>query len=141
MRRLVKSDAAFRQEVEALYVSTFHRPLNKRCSDCWLDAFMLLRRTPTDELMAIRNRQFELRYGALLIDVVDHDNSKMASVHNLTDELALYHLRTNPQCISKFTKYPANWKKLAARSGRKSAEAAAETPSACHPEAIAEGAV
>ncbi|MDE6499778.1 MAG: hypothetical protein K2K83_03630 [Rikenella sp.] len=130
VRRMVKSDAAFRQEVEALYVSTFHRPLNKRCSDCWLDAFVLLRRTPTDELMAIRNRQFELRYGALLIDVVDHDDRKMVSAHNLTDELALYHLRTNPRCIDKFTKYPANWKKLAARSGRKSAGAEGEPTAA-----------
>ena len=91
--------------------------------------------------MAIKQRQFELRYGALLIDVVDHDNSKMASAHNLTDELALYHLRTNPQCIYKFSRYPANWKKLAARSGRKSAEAVAEAPSPCHSEASAEESV
>lgn len=129
VRRLVKSDAAFRQQVETLYVCIFHRPLNKRCSDCWLDAFLLLRRTPTDYLMAIKQRQFELRYGALLIDVVDHDDRKMVSAHNLTDELALYHLRTNPRCIDKFTRYPDNWKTLAARSGRKSAGAGTPVPS------------
>lgn len=128
VRRLIKDNADFRREVETLYVSTFHRRLNKGCTDCWLDAFVLLRKTPTEKLMAIKKRQFELRYGALLIDVVDHDDKKMASAHNLTDELALYHLRTNPKCISKFTKYPDNWQEMAAKRPRRSGRNRADKP-------------
>ena len=60
----------------------------------------------------MKNRLFELKAGALLIDVERGDNSKMATQHNLTDELALYHLRTNPKCIRLFTKYPDNWQEM-----------------------------
>ena len=49
----------------------------------------------------------------MLVDVINGDNAKMASHHNLTDELALYHLRTNPKCIRLFSKYPENWQELA----------------------------
>ena len=49
----------------------------------------------------------------MLVDVINGDNAKMATHHNLTDELALYHLRTNPKSIRLFSKYPENWQELA----------------------------
>lgn len=114
VRDLIRDDSVFRREIETLYVAIFHASLNKTCSDCWLDAYIILCRTQTEKLMELKSRKFELRPGALLIDVVGHDNAKMASGHNLTDELALYHLGTNPGCIRKFSKFPENWQQLAA---------------------------
>ena len=61
----------------------------------------------------MKNSLFELKEGVILYDVVNHDTSKNAVRQNLTDELALYHLRTNPDYIKHFTKYPENWYELA----------------------------
>ena len=114
IRALIKGNKAFRQTLATLYVRVFKKRLNTDCSNCWLDAFVLLMRTSKKQLEAMKNRLFELKAGALLIDVERGENSKMATQHNLTDELALYHLRTNPKCIRLFTKYPANWQELVA---------------------------
>ena len=40
-------------------------------------------------------------------------------MHNITDELAVYHLRTNPKCIKYFSRYPENWQELVAASSKK----------------------
>lgn len=114
VRELIKTDAAFRKETEELYVSTFKARLNKSCSDCWMDAYILLMKTDIQLLMEKAKTQFELRAGALLIDVVSHDNGKMATRHNLTDELALYHLSTCPDYRRFFTKVPDNLEELLA---------------------------
>lgn len=110
----IQEEEAFRQEIESIYVAVTHRKLNKGCNDCWLDAFILLTKTNIEKLKSMGTRQFELKTGALLVDVECGDNSKLASHHNLTDELALYHLATNPKCISKFAKYPENYEQLVA---------------------------
>lgn len=110
----IQTEESFRQEIESIYVATTHRKLNKGCNDCWLDAFILLTRTDINKLESMGTRQFELKTGALLIDVECGDNAKLASHHNLTDELALYHLATNPKCIKKFAKYPENYEQLVA---------------------------
>ena len=65
---------------------------------------------------------FELREGVILYDVVNHDTSKNVTRQNLTDELALYHLRTNPDYIKHFTKYPDNWYELALTANGKAHE-------------------
>lgn len=112
VRKLIKEDAAFKSELARLYRTTFRKHLNTDCGNCWLDAFVLLMRTSKQKLQAMKERRFELKAGALLVDVVSGDNAKMATHHNLTDELALYHLRTNPKCIKLFAKYPAEWEEL-----------------------------
>lgn len=60
----------------------------------------------------MQNTEFELRYGAVLIDP-QGDAKKTATAANLTDELALYHLRTHPNCIKSFIRFPKNWEQLA----------------------------
>ena len=60
----------------------------------------------------MQNTEFELRYGAVLIDP-QGDAKKTATAANLTDELALYHLRTHPNCIKSFVRFPENWEQLA----------------------------
>lgn len=118
-RSLIANDAGFRQQLESLYRATFKKRLNKGCSNCWLDAYILLLRTEKNRLKAMKDCKFELKAGALLVDVVNGDNAKMATRHNLTDELALYHLRTNPKCIRLFSKYPDDWQAQAEESAPK----------------------
>ena len=108
VRELIRTDAGFRSATEELYVATFRAQLNKSCSECWMDAYVLLMRTEITELMEKAKTQFELKAGALLIDVVAYDNAKMATRHNLTDELALYHLSTCPDYRRYFSKVPDN---------------------------------
>lgn len=110
----IQEEESFRQEIESIYTTVIHRKLNKGCNDCWLDAFILLTKTDINKLKSMGTRKFELKVGALLIDVKSGDNSKLASHHNLTDELALYHLSTNPKCSKKFAKLPENYEQLVA---------------------------
>lgn len=123
VRRLIREDAGFRTATESLYEAVYHTRLNKGCTECWHDAYVLLMRSDILKLTEMQERQFELKAGALLIDVVAYDNAKTATRVNLTDELALYHLSTNPSCIGKFSKYPDNWRELAAQYASKGQEA------------------
>jgi hypothetical protein len=52
--------------------------------------------------------QFLLLAGALLQDVVNWDNDLLCSNANITDDLALYHLKTNPNCRELFQELPEN---------------------------------
>lgn len=130
--RLVASDSEFRAATEALYVAYFRSPLNKSCGDCWKDAYVLLMRRTRNIEMEME-RLFELKAGALLRDVRNlNDSSKLCTRLNMTDELALYHLGTNPNYIGLFAKYPDNWQKLAndyvAKLDGKKAKAEAAAP-------------
>ena len=49
---------------------------------------------------------FWLLAGALLQDTVNFDNDLLCSNANITDDLALYHLKTNPNCRSLFQELP-----------------------------------
>lgn len=109
VRKLARTDADFRDTTERIYVNSFHAALNKSCGDCFCDAYALIMLTSNDKLMEHSTRHFELRAGVLLRDVRKDDNSKLCTHHNLTDELALYHLGTNPGNIKFFSKYPADW--------------------------------
>lgn len=112
LREKIKHELAFRQELEALYERATGLKLNKSCSDCWMDAYIVL--MTIKQITTMQEKNFELKAGALLIDVVSHDNAKLCSRHNLTDELALYHLKTNPACRKKFSKVPENLDELLA---------------------------
>ena len=56
--------------------------------------------------------KFKLRGGKLLLDAVNGDVSKAMTQANISDELALYHLKTNPYCEEYFEELPANWKEM-----------------------------
>ena len=115
LREKIKHEHAFRQELERLYVRATGLKLNKSCSDCWMDAYIVL--MTIKKITTMQEKNFELKAGALLIDVVNHDNAKLCTRHNLTDELALYHLKTNPACRKKFSKLPDNIEELLADAG------------------------
>lgn len=127
VRRLIETEPSFKSETEDLYRRYFHASLNKRCPDCWMDAFILLIKSNIDQLMKQEKSQFKLKAGALLRDALNpNDDSRLCSQANLTDELAIYHLRTNPSCARKFEVLPANWEDLV-RDAEKAAEAPVNT--------------
>lgn len=124
VRHLIESEPSFKSETEELYRRYFRTNLNKRCPDCWMDAFVLLVKTNIEQLMKQVKAQFKLKAGALLRDARNpNDDSRLCSQANLTDELAIYHLRTNPSCARKFEIMPDNWEELV-----KAAEKDAEEP-------------
>lgn len=114
---LIESNPEFRSNLEALYVETFHKALNRGCPNCWFDAYVLLMKKETEKIITMKERQFELKAGALLIDLQGRDDSKTASHHNLTDELALYHLSRNPSYANLFSRLPEDWELQAAEYG------------------------
>ena len=116
VRELIRSNDDFKATLESLYKAVYKTSLNTQCPDCWADAYIILMSQDINKLNAMAERKFELRAGALLIDVVNGDPSKTCSRANITDELALYHLRTNPDYITLFYQYPDNWQELAIKS-------------------------
>lgn len=109
VRELISANSAFKREISHFYCDVLKRRMNLRCNDCYMDAYIEIMTTPTDKLIAMAEREFELRAGALLFDVVSGDRTKTATAQNLTDELAMYHLTTNPSYIRFFSKYPSDW--------------------------------
>ena len=112
VRELIRSDASFRKTTEQHYTQIYHKKLNKSCGDCWFDAYVVLMNTNPEKAKAMKEKLFDLRAGAVLTDVVKRDPAKTCTHHNLTDELALYHLSTNPDYIKFFSVYPDNWADL-----------------------------
>lgn len=120
VRSLISSSKEFRDETERLYVSIYHQKLNKSCGDCWMDAYILIMKENPEKLKAMASKRFNLRAGAVLTDPYG-DSEKTITHHNVTDELALYHLRTHPDCIKMFSEYPDDWEKLARKSAKEQA--------------------
>lgn len=119
VHELAKIDSEFRSETEALYRQGYREELNKSCSECWVDAYVLLMKAAPEKFGKAKERAFELRAGALLLDINGGDSTKMCTRVNLTDELALFHLKADPRNIEYFSRYPDNWKELAAAYGTK----------------------
>ena len=97
------TNLALKKEVKELSLFFLKRNVGG-CNNCVCDAYI--------ELINIKNitemetLEYRLRAGALLRDVVNSDASLTMSNFNLTEEGALYHLRTNPDCIKFFDKLP-----------------------------------
>lgn len=132
VRELISTDIDFRNNTERLYESIYHTKLNKSCSNCWFDAFILIMRTNLEKLKAMQEKQFDLRAGVVLVDP-HGDPAKTVTQRNLTDELALYHLRVNPSCIKWFCIYPKNWEQLAVQSGIEAEKKVASVPGTKEP--------
>lgn len=96
----LRNDKALRAEIEHLAFVLLDRKV-QGCLNCYTDAYFEL--LNFDETMAINktNCVFHLRNGVLLKDI-NGDKTKMMSNHNISNELALYHLQTNPNCKQYF---------------------------------------
>ena len=107
----LKTDLVLRKEIETLSKQFLDKTV-KGCSNCYYDAYLELISLSVDKIMNKQQCRFEIRRGVLLRDVVNLDISKNMTQANITDELALYHLKTNPKCAEKFSRLPENWKEL-----------------------------
>lgn len=92
----LKHDSELRAEVEWLTLRFLNRAVSG-CINCYTDAFFEL--LTIDKITAMEKEKciFHLRAGALLKDIKG-DRAKMVTNANLTNELAIYHLQTNPNC-------------------------------------------
>ncbi|MFV0391316.1 MAG: hypothetical protein ACK5KP_05460 [Paludibacteraceae bacterium] len=105
-----QSDKIFRQEIDSLSKYYLHRS-PAGCSNCYMDAYIELINLNIDKVMAQEKSKYVLSHGVLLRDVVNGDIDKNMTVHNTTDELALYHLKTNPDSAKMFASLPEDWEK------------------------------
>jgi hypothetical protein len=103
----LKRDSGLRNEVNSLSRYFLGRSVSG-CSNCFFDAYM--------ELVNLKNMEektkFKLRRGVVLYDPVNLDAGKMLTSANCTDELALYHLKFNPNCRKHFHELPDDVEEL-----------------------------
>jgi hypothetical protein len=104
-------DIELRKEIDSLSKQFLHRSPNG-CSNCYMDAYLELINLDISKIKVMAESKFKLSHGVLLADVVNHDISKYMTVHNTTDELALYHLKTNPDSAKYFAELPEGWEKM-----------------------------
>ena len=109
LSRCLKSDDSLRREIDALSRAFLNKKVSG-CSNCYTDAYFELITLSIDKAMG--KSIFELKRGKLLRDVVNFDVSKNMTQANITDDLALYHLSTNPGCAKFFAVLPDNWEEL-----------------------------
>lgn len=99
----VKNNTELQNEIRALTMHFLGRSVSG-CSNCLCDAYMELLTIKKQTIMA--KEEYRLRAGALLHDVVNADVSKNLTNLNMDENLALYHLRTNPDCRFYFERLP-----------------------------------
>src|ERR1035437_3355977 len=101
----LKTDSALRNEIEFLSKVFLHKTVSG-CSNCYFDSYMQLISLKIEIAMEKLKCVFLLLAGALLQDTVNYDNDLLCSNANITDDLALYHLKSNPFCRSLFQTLP-----------------------------------
>lgn len=107
---LITTNYSFKQEIGVLYSEILNKRVNG-CNNCYADAFFELINLLKKEGMETKiEKKFVIMRGVLLHDKVNLDATKMLSYTNMTAELALYHLATNPDCIKYFSQLPDDWK-------------------------------
>jgi len=118
-----------KKEISVLYRHFFGNQVTG-CSNCYHDAyFKLLRLNPKINKMTTN---FKLRAGAIL--EAHGDPTKTCANSNLTDELAIFHLKNNPSCRRKFEKVPENLDELLGdKTAEKEVEKVPEKPKAGRP--------
>ncbi|MCL1936818.1 MAG: hypothetical protein FWF52_00275 [Candidatus Azobacteroides sp.] len=109
LRNALKNDSQLRNEVEALSKYFLGRSVSG-CGNCFFDAYMeLINRKKMEE-----KSKFQLPRGIVLYDPINKDANKILTAANCTDELALYHLKYNPNCRKYFSGLPENIDELIA---------------------------
>jgi len=103
----LKNNETLRNEIETLSKVFFHKSVSG-CSNCYFDAYMQLISLKINIAMEKLKCVFLLLAGALLHDVINFDNDLLMSNANITDDLSLYHLKTNPKCRQYFQTIPEN---------------------------------
>jgi hypothetical protein len=107
LSKACKTDAALRHEIEVLAKHYLSKSVSG-CSNCYFDAYFELINLKLETAMSKDTCKFKLKAGALLQDVVNYDNGLLCSNANITDDLALYHLKTNKNAAKYFQELPEN---------------------------------
>lgn len=106
----LKNDEALRKEVETLSRAFLNKTVSG-CNNCYADAYYELINLDIQKAMDKEKCQFKLRAGALLRDI-NGDIGKNMTQANITDDLSLYHLKTNPNNKRLFHTLPESLDKL-----------------------------
>lgn len=112
--RALKNDLALQRAVRELTKYFLKREV-RGCSNCLFDAYMELIHFNLDnkeifkKIMTQENCKFSIKKGIL---ISDGNSANLLSNANITDKLALFHLKRNPKLIGKFDRYPENWEEL-----------------------------
>jgi len=104
----LENDFEFRKIIERLSKLYLGRIVSG-CSNCYFDAYMELIHFSKTKAMEKDKCLFSLRAGAVLEDI---DGNKTTTNVNLTNKLAIYHLKRTPSYIKYFTKIPENLDEL-----------------------------
>lgn len=105
----VQQDGELQREISELARHYLGREV-RGCTNCYSDALFELLTLNIERAMQKEECKFKLRGGKLLLDAVNGDVSKAMTQANISDELALYHLKTNPYCEEYFEELPTDWK-------------------------------
>lgn len=105
----VQQDGELQREISELARHYLGREV-RWCTNCYSDALFELLTLNIERAMQKEECKFKLRGGKLLLDAVNGDVSKAMTQANISDELALYHLKTNPYCEEYFEELPTDWK-------------------------------
>lgn len=88
-----------KKKIKAAYRQLTGEVLKGSCGTCYIEALIKIKRK-----MEKSNCRYQLKPGAVL--TAFGDVSKTCTNDNLTDELAEFHLKTNPGCAKWFSKMP-----------------------------------
>ena len=94
-----------KQKIASAYKQCYGRPMNIGCGTCYIEAIFEIKK-----YMEKKPCKYRLKPGVLL--QAFGDESKSVTNINLTDELAEFHLRTNPGCARYFSVMPEPEKEL-----------------------------
>ncbi|MCL2596268.1 MAG: hypothetical protein FWD66_01110 [Paludibacter sp.] len=94
-----------KKEISILYKHFFGKIVTGGCNNCYHDAYLQLLLLNSLNIIKMTTN-FKLKAGAIL--EAHGDPTKTCANSNLTDELAIFHLKNNPSCRRKFEKVPEN---------------------------------
>jgi hypothetical protein len=103
----LQRDSALREAVRSLSRSALHQEVGG-CTDCLIDAIIQLKLKGEKAIMEKKTSQYAVKAGVVINDLINFDAGKVLTAASCTEELALYHLRTNPECRKYFSRLPEN---------------------------------
>lgn len=104
----IMQDSAGKKEIAALALHYLRRRVSG-CKNCYFDALVELCMLKNEKDMN-SNDKFVLIRGKVLKDTVNHDSRLTLVRGNETEELALYHLHTNPDARRYFERLPDGYR-------------------------------
>jgi len=105
--RLLQATTEEKKKLRIVYAKVMRKNIRENCINCLHDAYVelsLFYKQDSKKFEALQNCDYELPNGVVL--QIFGEPNKMMSAQNITNELAEYHLKKNPNCEKYFTKMP-----------------------------------